>query len=58
MAKYYGSACKGDCSGHRAGAKYVRRGGRVLTARSPSFNKGMRIAQRQLANRGIKVRLR
>lgn len=58
MAKYYGSQCKGDCSGHRAGAKYVRRGGRLLAKRSSSFNRGMRIAQRQLSNRGITVRLR
>ena len=58
MAKYYGSQCKGDCSGHRAGARYARGGGRLLTKRSSSFNNGMRIAQRQLRNQGISIRLR
>ena len=58
MASYYGSPCRGNCSGHRAGARYVRRGGRTTTRRSPSFNNGMRIAQRQLRNQGITVRLR
>lgn len=58
MAGYYGSKCKGDCSGHRAGARYVRQGGRKLTAKSASFNRGMRIAQRQLKKKGKTTRLR
>ena len=58
MAKYYGSKCKGDCSGHKAGARYVRRGGRKLTRTSASFNRGMRTAQRQLKNKGKVTRLR
>lgn len=39
------SACKTDCSGHRAGARYARSGGSDPSPHSPSFNKGMRIAQ-------------
>jgi len=58
MATYYGSTCKGDCSGHRKGASYVRKGGRKLSPHSASFNKGMRIAQRQLKNKGKVTRLR
>lgn len=58
MAKYYGSGCKGDCGGHKAGARYVRSGGRKLTNHSPSFNKGMRIAQKQLKKKGKVARLR
>jgi len=58
MAKYYGSTCKGDCGGHRAGARYVRGGGRKLSPHSASFNKGMRVAQRQLKKRGKTTRLR
>ena len=57
MAKYYGSDCLSDCGGHKAGAAYVRRGGRSLTYSSPSFNKGMRVAQRQLKKRGVTTRL-
>ena len=57
MATYYGSQCLTDCSGHRAGARYVRTGGRSLTISSGSFNRGMRIAQRQLKNRGVRTRL-
>lgn len=37
------SACKSDCSGHRAGAIYARSGGRRPSAYSRSFNNGMRI---------------
>lgn len=57
MAKYRGSTCKGNCAGHRAGARYARSGGRTLTRSSPSFNKGMRIAQRDLKRRGIRSRM-
>jgi hypothetical protein len=42
MAKYFGKQCKTDCSGHKAGAKYTRGGGRTLTRSSSSFNTGMR----------------
>lgn len=57
MAKYRGSTCKGNCAGHRAGARYARSGGRTLTRSSPSFNSGMRIAQRDLKRRGIRSRM-
>lgn len=59
MAKYYGSECKGpDCGGHKAGYRYVKSGGRLTTSTSPSFNKGMRIAQRHLKTQGVTTRLR
>lgn len=58
MAKYYGSECKGPgCAGHKAGARYVRAGGRTLTKSSSSFNAGMRIAQKQLRKKGTVTRL-
>jgi hypothetical protein len=57
MATYLGSACKGACDGHRAGARYARRGGRTLTRSSSSFNKGMRIVQRQLKLKGTRTRM-
>lgn len=57
MAKYYGKECKGNCAGHKAGASYVRAGGRTLTRSSPSFNAGMRIAQKQLRKKGTVTRL-
>ena len=58
MAKYYGDSClTGSCGGHKAGAKYFRKGGRSLTKSSPSFNKGMRIAQRQAKKKGVNSRL-
>lgn len=57
MATYKGSQCLTDCSGHRAGARYVRRGGRSLTRSSPSFNKGMRIQQQALKSQGVRSRL-
>lgn len=57
MAKYSGSTCKTDCSGHRAGARYARRGGRTLTRSSSSFNKGMRIQQKRLKARGVRTRM-
>lgn len=57
MARYRGSPCKGDCSGHRAGARYARNGGRTLTRSSSSFNKGMRITQASLKRRGIRTRM-
>lgn len=58
MAKYYGSDCITDCSGHRAGYRYVKSGGRKLNSSSPSFSRGMRIAQRHLKNSGTVSRLR
>ena len=54
---YYGMRCKEDCGGHRAGRRYAMNGGRALTRSSSSFNEGMRIAQRQLKNKGIKSRM-
>lgn len=57
MAKYRGSPCKGNCAGHRAGARYARGGGRSLTRSSSSFNKGMRIVQRDLKRRGKRTRM-
>jgi hypothetical protein len=57
MATYRGSPCKGDCSGHRAGARYARNGGRTLTRSSSSFNKGMRITQASLKKRGQRTRM-
>jgi hypothetical protein len=58
MAKYYGSDCTSDCSGHKAGYRYVKRGGRKINPKSPSFSKGMRVAQRHLKNKGVNSRLR
>lgn len=60
MAKhgtYYGASCTGDCGGHRAGYGYGKGGGRALTRSSPSFNSGMRIAQRHLKNKGVTSRM-
>ena len=57
MAKYRGSQCKGNCDGHRAGARYARGGGRTLTRSSSSFNSGMRITQRDLKARGQRTRM-
>jgi|MEHZ01.6.fsa_nt_MEHZ011641856.1_10 hypothetical protein len=58
MAKYYGSQClTPGCDGHKTGARYTRGGGRTLTRSSPSFNNGMRIAQKQLKNKGTRTRL-
>ena len=57
MASYRGSPCKGDCSGHRAGARYARRGGRSLTRSSSSFNNGMRIVQKDLKKKGKRTRM-
>ena len=57
MASYRGSPCKGDCGGHRAGARYARNGGRTLTRSSPSFNNGMRIEQRAMKNKGKRTRM-
>jgi hypothetical protein len=57
MATYRGSTCKGACDGHRAGARYARIGGRTLTRSSSSFNKGMRITQRQLKAKGKRTRM-
>ena len=57
MATYKGSPCKGDCSGHKAGARYARRGGRSLTFSSPSFNKGMRLQQKAFKAKGKRTRM-
>lgn len=51
MAKYKGSQCRTNCSGHRAGAKYFRTGGRTPSPHSPSFNKGMMVQQGGAARR-------
>lgn len=58
MAKYFGSECITDCSGHKAGAKYVRSGGRKMNVKSPSFVKGMRKQQSRMKRRGQTIRLR
>ena len=57
MATYHGSPCKGNCDGHRAGARYARGGGRSLTRSSSSFNKGMRVVQQQLKAKGQRTRM-
>ena len=57
MATYKGSQCIGDCSGHKAGARYARRGGRALTFSSPSFNKGMRLEQQAMKAKGKRTRM-
>lgn len=57
MATYRGFRCKTDCSGHRAGARYARNGGRSLTRSSSSFNNGMRVTQKQLKRKGIRTRM-
>ncbi len=57
MATYKGSPCKGDCSGHKAGAAYARRGGRSLTFSSSSFNNGMRIQQKTFKAKGKRTRM-
>jgi len=57
MATYKGSQCKGNCDGHRAGARYARSGGRTLTRSSSSFNSGMRIQQAVLKAKGKRTRM-
>ena len=58
MAKYFGSECKtGGCVGHKAGAKYVRDGGRTRNRKSPSFDKGSNIQAKRMRKRGMSVRL-
>ena len=57
MATYKGSQCKGNCAGHRSGARYARGGGRTLTRSSSSFNNGMRIQQGVFKSRGIRTRM-
>ena len=57
MAKYRGSPCRGDCGGHRAGARYARSGGRSLSRSSPSFNNGMRIVQKDMKKKGQRTRM-
>jgi len=57
MATYRGSPCKGNCSGHRAGARYARMGGRTLTFSSSSFNNGMRIEQGRMKKKGKRTRM-
>jgi hypothetical protein len=51
---YKGSACKLDCGGHKAGARYVRSGGSKPSPSSSSFNKGMKIAQGGAARRSTR----
>lgn len=57
MATYRGSPCKGNCDGHRAGARYARMGGRTLTRSSSSFNNGMRIEQKRMKAKGKRTRM-
>jgi hypothetical protein len=57
MATYRGRQCKTDCSGHRAGASYFRKGGRALTRTSSSFNGGMRASQQRVKAAGKRTRL-
>jgi len=54
---YYGFNCTQDCGGHRAGYRYAKDGGRILSRSSPSFSEGMRIAQQHLKNQGVKSRM-
>jgi len=54
---YFGMNCKQDCGGHRAGRRYALNGGRSLSRSSSSFNEGMRIAQRQMKNKGQRTRM-
>lgn len=42
--KFRGATCTKDCGGHRAGFAYGTRGGRKMTSKSPSFNRGVRMA--------------
>ena len=42
---YKGYPCKTNCGGHRAGAKYARKGGMTPSPHSSSFNRGMKLAQ-------------
>lgn len=42
---YKGYQCKGNCSGHRAGARYAKKGGQTPSPYSASFNRGMKLAQ-------------
>jgi hypothetical protein len=51
---YKGSECKVDCGGHKAGASYARKGGSTPSKYSPSFNKGMKIAQGGAARRSTR----
>ena len=58
MAKYGGNSClTSGCGGHKAGARYVRGGGRSLTRSSNSFNEGMRTQQQRLKKKGVRSRL-
>jgi len=57
MATYRGSPCKGNCDGHRAGARYARLGGRTLTRSSSSFNSGMRVEQKRMKTAGKRTRM-
>lgn len=57
MASYRGSTCKTDCSGHMAGARYARAGGRTLTRSSSSFNAGMRAVQASYKRRGKNTKM-
>ena len=57
MSEYRGSGCKTDCSGHRAGASYFRKGGRSSTRSSTSFNNGMRLAQADAKKAGQRTRI-
>jgi hypothetical protein len=53
--KYRGSICKGDCSGHRAGYRYAKAGGVTPSPHSSSFNNGLAIGQRAIANKAARA---
>jgi len=54
MAKFRGSMCLTNCGGHRAGFRYARSGGGIRSPHSPSFNKGMGIANGTYKPRQVK----
>jgi len=56
MAKFRGSSCLKDCSGHRAGYSYYMSGGRKRNPKAPSFNKGMKIGVKALKARAKRKR--
>jgi|TARA_R110000765_G_scaffold398911_1_gene493393 hypothetical protein len=59
MATYFGASCiTSGCDGHKAGAVYVRRGGRLKNNKSPSFTSGMGKQAKRMRKRGTAVRLR
>jgi len=45
MASFYGSPCKGTCSGHQAGWSYAQHGGSRPSPHSSSFNNGLALGK-------------